>query len=900
MLRISTPTPKTDRPPRLHRLACAVGLLLLLLAPASGLAVATTALKNQTCIGYRKANTTCTAGEFTVNPVFSAAPGTSPFCVAGTEFNFLVELYLSGTNTDRYDVGFFVGQQQNDPRAATAGDICSVATFPTSPAPWEDNDGNACGDFNGRGVDTVTIDEIKVVCGGDSLGNLQIPYVLTYGATTTGCTGPADATVEAPSKCNAGTAAVSGVHSIFAGAYIDVTKQTVPDGDPQPFTFTASGPSGAKVIAQVGTTSTPSNIDGTYANPQIQDSKGNWVANPDYDPNRYNSTTIDTLSDGQTARFYINALSGDQLLTITEAATTNWETTVDLSCASTTGVSPTTDSNNRTISANLNTSNKSAACTITNTKRSRITLVKSVSGRAHAADQFTVKLASGGGAPTGTTAVTTVDAETSASTTFWSTPNTALTISDTMAAGSPTPLSSYTTTLVCSNAFVHPEATPDASLPGGEVTSASFTPKPGDNITCTFTNTPKPTLSKLFSPATIDQGETATLTFTLSNGGGSPAQSGLAFIDTLPANVVVAATPNLASTCPSGTGVVTAAAGAGSISVSGATMSAGQASCTISVDVTSSVPGGPYNNTSASISGLTRLLNGVATSGLTVLAKPTLSKAFSTGTVGVGQPAALIFTLTNPAGAPARSSGLTFTDTLPTGLVIAAPSNVVNGCGGTPTITATPGSGSFTVGGSGLQVATDPLAPTTCTIRVDVSSLTPLSGYVNGAAQITLLGAKLLNGVTDQTLIVRPPDVTVLKSLTTLSDPTGGGTPYSIPGALVRYSLVVGNFDTFALDNNSLVLTDPIPAGTSLVVTEPVVTIVNNPAATGLTMVYNHRGDLTDQVEFSSDGSNFATYIPIDDGSGVAPAVTHLRIRPTGAFLGGGRTFTVSFTVRLQ
>ena len=94
-------------------------------------------------------------------------------------------------------------------------------------------------------------------------------------------------------------------------------------------------------------------------------------------------------------------------------------------------------------------------------------------------------------------------------------------------------------------------------------------------------------LTKAFAPATISQGGMSTLTFTLANGAGNPAQSGIDFTDTLPANVIVAATPNVTSSCPSGTGVVTATAGSGTITVAGATMSAAQASCTVTVDVTS-------------------------------------------------------------------------------------------------------------------------------------------------------------------------------------------------------------------------------------------------------------------------------------------------------------------------
>ena len=255
-------------------------------------------------------------------------------------------------------------------------------------------------------------------------------------------------------------------------------------------------------------------------------------------------------------------------------------------------------------------------------------------------------------------------------------------------------------------------------------------------------------LAKSFTPATIAQGGISTLTFTLTNGAGNPAQSGINFTDTLPANVVVAATPNVTSSCPSGTGVVSATAGLGVVTVTGATMNAAQASCTVTVDVTSNVAGTYPNTDAANITGTARILTSGVNATLTVQSLPTLTKAFSPATVGVGQNSVLTFTITNPAGAPART-GLTFTDTLPAGLAIASPNGVVNGCGGTPTITAASGTGVFTVGGTGVNAA---VGASTCTITVNATSATAGS-YVNGAAQVTAIGG-MLNGVTNQTLTV--------------------------------------------------------------------------------------------------------------------------------------------------
>jgi len=449
-------------------------LLLLAATSPSVWALTTSALKDQTCVGYRSGNTTCTAGEFTVTPVFSAAPGTPPFCVAGEAFNFQVELGLSGSNTDRMDVGFFVGQQGNDPRDQTPGNICSVATFPTNPLPWLDNDGDSCGDFIGGGVQTTTVNEIKVVCAGDAAtGELTIPYVLTYWQNNgNSCTGPADIQNGSPSKCNAGTSAVSGVVAVRVGAYVDVTKATLPAGNTsQAFTYTATGPAGSKVVAQVGTAYTPAQISAAT-----------------------NTATV-SITGGQTVRFYIDATASNKTLTITEAATPGWESTANaISCSAVKG-SPAITANpaTRTITAaNLTIANSAAACTFTNKQSARITLAKAVGGRVDSADQFSVS-ASGGGTLVGTTSATT--SGTGASTTFYSSPSAALTLTDAKAGG-PTALAGYDARLTCANAYTGAGATPNASLPNNlNTTSASIIPAAGDDITCTYTNTPKARIS---------------------------------------------------------------------------------------------------------------------------------------------------------------------------------------------------------------------------------------------------------------------------------------------------------------------------------------------------------------------------------------------------------------------
>ena len=103
-----------------------------------------------------------------------------------------------------------------------------------------------------------------------------------------------------------------------------------------------------------------------------------------------------------------------------------------------------------------------------------------------------------------------------------------------------------------------------------------------------------PSVAKTFAPATVGSGESSTLTITLNNSSqpGAATLSG-ALTDTFPSDLVIAAQPNAATTCSSGS--VTATPGAGSVALnSGAQIPAG-GTCTITVDVTGA--DGTYVNT---------------------------------------------------------------------------------------------------------------------------------------------------------------------------------------------------------------------------------------------------------------------------------------------------------------
>lgn len=107
-----------------------------------------------------------------------------------------------------------------------------------------------------------------------------------------------------------------------------------------------------------------------------------------------------------------------------------------------------------------------------------------------------------------------------------------------------------------------------------------------------------PQLDKSFSPSMVLTGGTSTLTFTITNTEELAVKNGWSFTDTLPAGLVLGNPVASSTDCPAGS--VTAVNGGTSISVNG-NLSAGMASCTVTVSVTSSTPGtytnGPGNVT---------------------------------------------------------------------------------------------------------------------------------------------------------------------------------------------------------------------------------------------------------------------------------------------------------------
>jgi hypothetical protein len=205
---------------------------------------------------------------------------------------------------------------------------------------------------------------------------------------------------------------------------------------------------------------------------------------------------------------------------------------------------------------------------------------------------------------------------------------------------------------------------------------------------------------------------------------------------------------------------------------------------------------------------------------------------------------------------------------------------------------------------------------TAWTVRVfardaSTSTIGATNGHVHipGTANTPQDQARFWN-IDDQVLSLVKVNLVILKSATTVSDPVNGVTnPKSIPGAFKEYTIVVTNQGLGASDNNSVRLSDPIPPATELRVTDlggagsgPVLFTQGSPTS-GLTYTFTSLASAADSLEFSNNGGATWTYVPTANGNGTDPAVTNIRVSPTGAFaarVGVAPSFTLQFRVRIR
>lgn len=265
----------------------------------------------------------------------------------------------------------------------------------------------------------------------------------------------------------------------------------------------------------------------------------------------------------------------------------------------------------------------------------------------------------------------------------------------------------------------------------------------------TLTVLAPPTAAMSFSPASVLANSNSQLTVTLTNPNTTAAVSDVSFSDSYPAGLVNTASASAATSCSGAT--VSAASGGNTLVLSGATIAAG-GSCTVTVNV-SSPTAGSYLNSTGAVSSANAGTGSAASATLTVsrLAAPALTKAFSPAQIPVNTTSLQTITLTNSTATTV--TGVTFTDSYPTGLVNAAAAGAATSCPG-GTVTAANGGNSLTLSGASIP------ASGSCTVTVNVTS-TGAGAFTNSTGSVTSSNADSAAAASATLAVLNPPAVTL-------------------------------------------------------------------------------------------------------------------------------------------
>ncbi len=162
------------------------------------------------------------------------------------------------------------------------------------------------------------------------------------------------------------------------------------------------------------------------------------------------------------------------------------------------------------------------------------------------------------------------------------------------------------------------------------------------------------------------------------------------------------------------------------------------------------------------------------------------------------------------------------------------------------------------------------------------------------------------------TMIVGTVAITVNKSSEVIFDPISSSNYKAIPGAIVEYTVNINNAGFGYADNNSVVVADPIPVGTTLffgqnppvpLVVKPV-DFIDGAAASGLNFTLDviDLGNTTDDVEFYNMGGSVLV-TPTYDANGfdtTTPPIDFIRINPKGEFMGSDGTTNPSLQLKFR
>lgn len=227
---------------------------------------------------------------------------------------------------------------------------------------------------------------------------------------------------------------------------------------------------------------------------------------------------------------------------------------------------------------------------------------------------------------------------------------------------------------------------------------------------------------------------------------------------------------------------------------------------TLAFDVTYPASAGSYPLSVVGLVGSTRIDTTVSTSddapatcGVTVLARPTVAKAFSPDSIGPGGTSRLSLVLSNPNAIALTAVSLSDAfPTSPAAMVVATVPNASDNCGGT--FSAPAGAGAVSLAGGTIA------AGGTCSLAVDVT--VPATGsYGNTSGGV----------VSTQTASTGFPSntATLASNVTELALAKAVDRAQALPGEAILYTITYRNGGTTTL--SSIRIQDGVPANTTFV-----------------------------------------------------------------------------------
>ena len=450
-------------------------------------------------------------------------------------------------------------------------------------------------------------------------------------------------------------------------------------------------------------------------------------------------------------------------------------------------------------------------------------------------------------------------------------------------------------------------------IPVGAVTSSQGSNTEAAQASLTYVALTAVAGTKAFAPANIHGGGVSTLTITLPNSNGV-ALTAVSVTDPLPAQLVIANPTNLSTTCASGT--VTGASGAASVGLSGATIPA-NGSCTITVNVTTATPNTFFNNNvtntipAGNLTSTQGVTNTVISGVIRVQTSAQVTKAFAPTPIFTGQTSVLTITLNNFN--TTAMTPLTFTDTLPAGMVTTGTATTT--CGGGAAVSSTANSVSLT--GGSLAAAPAAAGSTTCTVTVSVigtnagtTAITLVNTIPAGSfgsetypaatgnlvvnPNTAIAGSKTFTGTAVQTgvlsLVITLTNRTAVAATITsfLDNLNTMGAGFTIAAAPAATTTCVGGVITAVAGTTLISMAGGvIPASGNCTITVPVAVAAN--AATGA-----RTNTIAAGAVVTNQGSN---ELPITGAVTIAAALAVTKsFSPTPVFAGTASTLTITLT----